>query len=61
MFDFPPTQLRILFSFKAYPTLHVMFEVSLSVFESTDCSLVVDTVAEKSDVSTDLCVRVLRK
>lgn len=38
-----------------------MFEVSLSVFESTDCSLVVDTVAEKSDVSTDLCVRVLRK
>lgn len=40
-----------------------MFEVSYSVFffEVTDCFLVIDTVAGKVDVSTDLCIRVFCK
>lgn len=40
-----------------------MFEVSYSVFyfEVTDCFLVIDTVAGKGDVSTDLCIRVFCK
>lgn len=64
MFQFPPTQLLIIliiFSFKANPIIHVMFEVSFGVFEVTDCFLVIDTVAGKADVSTDLCIRVFCK
>lgn len=38
-----------------------MFEVSFGVFEVTDCFLVIDTVAGKADVSTDLCIRVFCK